>query len=49
MKKAARLLALSKQLGERTANWISARKRRETETSLSFDKSMVKEVAKNIL
>jgi hypothetical protein len=39
---------LSEQLGERTANWIRARKPRETEAGVSFDDPNVKEVAKNI-
>jgi hypothetical protein len=42
------LLTLSDQLGERTANWICARKPRETESGLSFDDPTVKETAKNI-
>jgi hypothetical protein len=39
---------LSEQLGERTANWICARKPRQTESGASFDDPNVKEVAKNI-
>jgi hypothetical protein len=35
------LSALSKQLGERTANWIHARKTRETEFGLPFDNPIV--------
>jgi hypothetical protein len=34
-KKAAGLSTLSEQLGERTANWIRARKPRETEVGVS--------------
>jgi hypothetical protein len=47
-KKAAGLPTLSEQLGERTANWIRARKPRETEVGVSFDDPNVEEVAKNI-
>jgi hypothetical protein len=47
-KKAAWLPTLSEQLGERTANWIRARKPRETEDGVSFDDTNVEEVAKNI-
>jgi hypothetical protein len=39
---------LSEQLGERTANWICARKPRETEAGVSFDDPNVEEAAKNI-
>jgi hypothetical protein len=39
---------LSKQLGERTTNWIRARKPRETEVGVSFDDPNVEEAAKNI-
>jgi hypothetical protein len=39
---------LSEQLGERTANWIRARKPRETESGVSFDDPTVEEAAKNI-
>jgi hypothetical protein len=46
-KKAAGLPALSEQVGERTANWIRARKPKETETSLSFDDPLLEEVAKS--
>jgi hypothetical protein len=42
------LLTLSEQLGERTANWIRARKPRETEAGVSFDDPNVEEVVKNI-
>jgi hypothetical protein len=42
------LPTLSEQLGERTANWIRARKPRETEVGVSFDDPNVEEVAKNI-
>jgi hypothetical protein len=49
VKKATWLMALSKQLGKRTANWISARKLRKTKIGLSFDKPMVEETTKNIL
>jgi hypothetical protein len=47
-KKTAGLPTLSEQLGERTTNWIRARKPRETEAGVSFDDPNVKEVAKNI-
>jgi hypothetical protein len=47
-RKAARLPTLSEQLGERTANWIRARKPRETESGVSFDEPTVEEAAKNI-
>jgi len=47
-KKAAGLPTLSEQLGERTANWIRARKPRETESGVSFDDPTVEEAAKNI-
>jgi len=39
---------LSKQLGERTANWIHARKPRETKTRVSFADPMVEKAAMNI-
>ena len=39
---------MSDQLGERTTNWICARKPRETESGESFDDPTVKETAKNI-
>jgi hypothetical protein len=42
------LPTLFEQLGERTANWIRARKPRETEAGVSFDDPNVEEVAKNI-
>jgi hypothetical protein len=42
------LPTLSEQLGERTANWIHARKPRQTEAGVSFDDPNVEEVAKNI-
>jgi hypothetical protein len=42
------LPTLSEQLGERTANWIRARKPRETESGVSFDDPTVEEAAKNI-
>ena len=47
-KKAAGLPTLSEQLGERAANWLRARKPRETETGVSFDDPIVEEAAKNI-
>jgi hypothetical protein len=47
-KKVAGWPTLSEQLGERTANWIHARKPRETEADVSFDDPNVEEVAKNI-
>jgi hypothetical protein len=47
-KKAAGLPMLFEQLGERTVNWICARKPRETEASVSFDDPTVEEAAKNI-
>jgi hypothetical protein len=47
-KKAAGLLTLSEELRERTANWIHARKPRETETGVSFDDPMLDEAAKSI-
>jgi hypothetical protein len=42
------LPTLSEQLGERTANWIRARKPRETESGVSFDDPTVEKAAKNI-
>ena len=39
---------LFEQLGERTTNWIHARKPRETKAGVSFDDPNVEEVAKNI-
>jgi hypothetical protein len=42
------LTTLSKQLGERTANWIHARKPRETKAGVSFDDPNVEEATKNI-
>jgi hypothetical protein len=42
------LLTLSEQLGERTANWIHARKPRETKGCVSFDDPTIEEAAKNI-
>jgi hypothetical protein len=42
------LTTLSKQLGERTANWIHARKPREIKAGVSFDDPNVEEAAKNI-
>jgi hypothetical protein len=42
------LPTLSEQLGERTTNWICARKPRETEAGVSFDDPNVEEVVKNI-
>jgi hypothetical protein len=39
---------LSEQLGERTTNWICARKPRETKAGVSFNDPNVKEAAKNI-
>jgi hypothetical protein len=47
-KKAAGLLTLFEQLGERTTNWICARKPRKTEAGISFDHPNVEEAAKNI-
>jgi hypothetical protein len=47
-KKAAGLLTLSEQLGERMANWIHARKPRQTEAGVPFDDPNVEEVVKNI-
>jgi hypothetical protein len=47
-KKAVGLPTLSEQFGERTANWIRARKPRETKASVSFDNPNVEEAAKNI-
>jgi hypothetical protein len=47
-KKAAGLPTLSEQLGERTANWIRARKPRETESGVSFDDPTIEEAATNI-
>jgi hypothetical protein len=44
----AGLPTLSEQLGERTTNWIRARKPREIETDVSFDDSMLDEAAKSI-
>ena len=45
-KKAAGLTTLSEQLGERMANWIRARKLRETEDGVSFDDPNIEEAAK---
>jgi hypothetical protein len=42
------LPTLSEQLGERIANWIRARKPRQTESGVSFDDPNVEEVVKNI-
>jgi hypothetical protein len=42
------LPTFSAQLGERMANWIRARKPRETEAGVSFDDPNVEEAAKNI-
>jgi hypothetical protein len=39
---------LSEQLGERTTNWIRARKPRETEAGVSFDDPNIEEATKNI-
>jgi hypothetical protein len=47
-KKAAGLPMLFEQLGERTANWIRARKPMETEAGVSFDDPNVEEKEKNI-
>jgi hypothetical protein len=47
-KKVAGLPTLSEQLGERTANWIRARKPREIETGVSFDDPMLDEATKSI-
>lgn len=45
-KKAAGLPALFEQLGERTANWIYAKKPRKTDTGLTFDNPIVEEATK---
>jgi hypothetical protein len=42
------LPTLSEQLGERMANWIHARKPRETEADVSFDDPNFKDAEKNI-
>jgi hypothetical protein len=42
------LPTLSKQLGERTTNWICARKLREIESGVSFDDPIIEEAAINI-
>jgi hypothetical protein len=42
------LPTLSEQLGERTANWIRARRPRETESGVSFDNPAIEEATKNI-
>jgi hypothetical protein len=42
------LPTLSEQLGERTTNWIRARKPRKTETGVSFDDPMLDEAVKSI-
>jgi hypothetical protein len=47
-KKVAGLSTLSEQLGKRTANWIRARKPRETEIGVSFDNPMLDGAAKSI-
>ena len=48
-KKAAGLPTLSEQLGERAANWLRARKPRETESAVSFDDPTVEEAAKTYM
>jgi hypothetical protein len=48
-KKVAGLPMLSKQVGERSANWILARKPKETKSGLSFEDPMLKEATKSIL
>jgi hypothetical protein len=40
------LQTLSEQLGEMTANWICARKPRETEAGVSFDDLIIEEATK---
>jgi hypothetical protein len=40
------LPALFEQLGERTANWIYAKKPRKTDTGLTFDNPIVEEATK---
>lgn len=40
---------LSEQVGERSANWILARKPKETESGLSFEDPMLEEATKSIL
>jgi hypothetical protein len=47
-KKAAGLPVLSEQVGERSANWIRARKPKETETGVSFEDPMLDEAMKSI-
>jgi hypothetical protein len=42
------LSTLSEQLGERTTNWIYARKPRETDAGVSFDDPTIEEATKNI-
>ena len=39
---------LSEQVGERSANWIRARKPKETETGVSFEDPMLDEAMKSI-
>ena len=39
---------LSEQVGERSANWIRARKPKETETCVSFEDPMLDEAMKSI-
>jgi len=47
-KKAVGLLGMSEQVGERLANWIRARKPKETETGVSFEDPMLDEAMKSI-
>ena len=47
-KKAVGLPVLSEQVGERSANWIRARKPKETETGVSFEDPMLDEAMKSI-
>jgi len=47
-KKAVGLPVLSEQVGERSTNWIRARKPKETETGVSFEDPMFDEAMKSI-
>ena len=48
-KKASGIPVLSEQISERSANWLRARKAKETETGLTFLDPMIEEASKNIL
>jgi hypothetical protein len=47
-KKTVGLLVLSEQVGERSANWIRARKPKETETGVSFEDAILDKASKSI-